>query len=102
MPKKEGRGFKFYVLVIAGILLAILILQNLQEVEVKFLFINTTIPLIFALLIVGALGALIGWAAPRVRRGGRIGSSRYRSSIAAAISPAAAFASAKSMSVFGR
>ena len=54
----------------AGILLAILILQNLQEVEVKFLLINTTIPLIFALLIVGALGALIGWAAPRVRRGG--------------------------------
>ena len=53
----------------AAILLAILILQNLQEVEVRFLFINTTIPLIFALMIAGGLGALIGWAAPRVRRG---------------------------------
>jgi uncharacterized integral membrane protein len=69
-PRKEGTGWKAYALGFAGILLAILILQNLQEVEVKFLFINTTIPLIFALLIVGALGALIGWATPRVRRGG--------------------------------
>ncbi len=68
--RKEGRGWKAYALGVAGLLLAILILQNSQEVEVKFLFINTTIPLIFALLIAGALGALIGWAAPRVRRGG--------------------------------
>lgn len=69
-PRKEGHGWKTYALVIAGVLMAILILQNLQEVEVKFLFIKTNIPLIFALLIVGALGALVGWAAPRVRRGG--------------------------------
>jgi uncharacterized integral membrane protein len=70
LPAKEGRGWKTYMLGFAGILLAILILQNLQEVEVRFLFINTTIPLIFALLLAGGLGALIGWAAPRVRRGG--------------------------------
>jgi uncharacterized integral membrane protein len=70
LPKKEGRGWKAYALITAGIALAILILQNLQEVEVKFLFINSTIPLIFALLIAGGLGALIGWATPRVRRGG--------------------------------
>ncbi|MEJ7876353.1 MAG: LapA family protein [Solirubrobacterales bacterium] len=70
LPKKDDRGWKTYALAAAAILLAILILQNLQEVEVRFLFVNTTIPLIFALLIVGALGALIGWAAPRVRRGG--------------------------------
>jgi uncharacterized integral membrane protein len=69
-PRKEGPGWKTYALGVAGVLLAILILQNAQEVEVKFLFINTTIPLIFALLIAGGLGALIGWAAPRVRRGG--------------------------------
>ena len=64
-------GWKGYGLIVAAILLAILILQNLQEVEVDFLFIHSTIPLIFALLLAGALGALIGWAAPRVRRGGR-------------------------------
>jgi len=67
LPKKDGRGWKTYALGTAGVLMAILILQNLQEVEVRFLFINTTIPLIFALLIVGALGTLIGWAAPRGR-----------------------------------
>ncbi len=70
LPKKEGRGWKSYALGFAGLVLAILILQNAQEVEVKFLFINTTIPLIFALLLAGGLGALIGWATPRVRRGG--------------------------------
>ncbi len=70
LPKQEKHGWKTYALIGAGVLLAILILQNLQEVEVRFLFVNTTIPLIFALLIVGVLGALIGWAAPRVRRGG--------------------------------
>lgn len=70
LPTKEGRGWKTYALGAAGIVMGILILQNLQEVEVRFLFIDTRIPLIFALLIVGALGALVGWAAPRVRRGG--------------------------------
>ena len=70
VPRKEGRGWKTYALGVATVLLAILIAQNSQEVEVKLLFINTTIPLIFALLIAGALGALIGWATPRVRRGG--------------------------------
>jgi uncharacterized integral membrane protein len=71
MPHKEGAGWKPWALGIAGLLLAILILQNLQDVRVDFLFIHTTIPLIFALLIAGALGALIGWAAPHIRRGRR-------------------------------
>ena len=70
LPRKEGRGWKTYAFAIAATLMAVIILQNLQEVEVNILFIKTTIPLIFALLIVGALGALVGWAAPRVRRGG--------------------------------
>ncbi len=70
LPKKNNRGWKTYALGIAAIVMAILVLQNSQEVEVRFLFINTRIPLIFALLIVGVLGTLIGWAAPRVRRGG--------------------------------
>ncbi len=67
-PKQEGRGWRFYALVVAGILLLILVLQNLQKVQLKILFINTSAPLIFALLIAGALGALIGWALPHVRR----------------------------------
>jgi uncharacterized integral membrane protein len=71
LPRKEGPSWRIWALAIAGILLLILILQNLQKVRVDFLFIHTDTPLIFAILISGALGALIGWATPRVRRGGR-------------------------------
>ena len=42
-----------------------------QDVEIDFLFINTEAPLIVALVIAGALGALIGWALPHVRRSRR-------------------------------
>jgi uncharacterized integral membrane protein len=64
-------GARSWALIVAGILFLILVFQNLQEVRIDFLFIHTTAPLILALLVAGALGALIGWAAPRVRRGGR-------------------------------
>jgi uncharacterized integral membrane protein len=66
--RRKERTWKTYLYWTAVILLLILVLQNLQQVEVDFLFINTETPLIFALLIAGALGALIGWATPRVRR----------------------------------
>jgi uncharacterized integral membrane protein len=69
--RKEGRGLRFWVLVVAAVLLLIIVLQNGQEVEIKLLFIETTAPLIIALVIAGALGALIGWAWPHVRRGRR-------------------------------
>jgi len=71
IPQKERPGWKVWALGTAGVLLLILVLQNLQKVRVDFLFIHTTIPLIFALLIAGALGALIGWATPHIRRGRR-------------------------------
>ena len=69
--RKEGRGARFYLLVTAAVLFAIFVLQNTQDVEVEFLFTTTDTPLFLALLIAGVLGALIGWAAPRVRRGGK-------------------------------
>ena len=61
------RGAKFYLLVVLAVLGAIFILQNTQKVEVKFLFSTTAIPLIFALLLVAAVGFLIGLAFPRLR-----------------------------------
>ncbi len=45
-------------------------IQNSQKVPVEFLFVDIKTPLFFALIVAGALGAVIGWAAPRVRRGG--------------------------------
>jgi uncharacterized integral membrane protein len=71
-PTRTGTaGWKQWALVVAVLLLAILVIQNTEEVNLNFLFIDFTAPLIVALLIAGGLGALIGWAAPRVRRGGR-------------------------------
>ena len=67
-PRREGRSWRFYVLIVAIIVLAIFVLLNSQEVEVDFLVGQTNAPLIVALLLAGALGALIGWALPHVRR----------------------------------
>lgn len=51
----------------ALVLALIFILQNSQKVSVKFFFSETEMPLIFALLLVGALGFVIGLALPRFR-----------------------------------
>ncbi len=72
LPRKEGRGWRVYVLGVAGLLFAILVFQNIQKVTVDFLFVETDTPLIVALLVAGGLGALIGWALPHVRRSRRL------------------------------
>lgn len=66
-PRKGGGDWKRWVAGIAAIALLILIVQNSQKVEVNFFFASTETPLVFALLIAGLLGAIIGWLAPRVR-----------------------------------
>jgi putative membrane protein len=70
-PRGQGREWKLWAAIVALVLLVVFVVQNSQEVEVDFLFTNTTTPLIFALLISALLGALIAWLLPRVRRGGR-------------------------------
>ena len=67
--RKERRSWRLWVIGIAIVLLAIIVAQNSQEVPIDFLFVETETPLIVGLLIAGALGALIGWLAPIVRRG---------------------------------
>jgi uncharacterized integral membrane protein len=70
LPQLERRrGWKPWALGIAALLLVIVIIQNAQKVQVDFLFVHTDTPLIFALLLAGVLGALVGWLAPHVRRG---------------------------------
>ena len=66
--RSGGFHWKPWAIGIAVVLLAILVAQNSQKVEVNFFFAETRTPLVFALLIAGALGAIIGWLAPRVRR----------------------------------
>ena len=68
LPRSEGRGWRFYVICGAAVLLLIFVIQNSQKVPVDFLFASVDTPLFFALLIAGGLGALIGWALPHVHR----------------------------------
>jgi uncharacterized integral membrane protein len=49
-------------------LVLIVALQNSQKVKVDVLFLNVSAPLIVILLVTAAIGALIGYLAPVVRR----------------------------------
>jgi uncharacterized integral membrane protein len=67
-PQVKKSSWRPWALGIAVLLVVIFIAQNSQEVKVKFLFVDTTTPLIFALLIAAVLGAVIGYVGPLVRR----------------------------------
>jgi uncharacterized integral membrane protein len=56
---------------LVGVLIALVIvvaLQNSQEVSFEVLFASFTAPLIVVILLATAIGALIGYIAPLVRR----------------------------------
>ena len=65
---QSGSNWRHWLLGIALLLLAIICLQNSQQVEINILFINTTAPLIAALVIAAGLGAVVGYIAPIMRR----------------------------------
>jgi uncharacterized integral membrane protein len=66
--RREGTNWRQWALWIAILLIAIIAVQNSQEVDVDFLFVNTTAPLIVALLLAAVLGAAVGYLAPVLRR----------------------------------
>lgn len=69
-PSKEP-NWKRRALAAGAVVLLIFMALNSQKVEVNFIFGSAQMPLIFALLIAAALGALVGWAAPRLRSSGK-------------------------------
>lgn len=64
----RGRSARFWITLGAFVLSLIFIIQNSQEVEVKFFFSTTNTPLIFALLLAAVLGFIVGLGLPRFRR----------------------------------
>jgi uncharacterized integral membrane protein len=70
-PQRKETNWRVWGLGVLVILVIIFIAQNSQSVKVKFLFVDTTTPLIFALLIAVLLGVVIGYVLPLVRRARR-------------------------------
>jgi uncharacterized integral membrane protein len=74
MPQEKSQtNWRAWMIGILGALALIVALQNSQEVRVDVLFLTVNAPLIAILLIAVAVGALIGWAAPVLRRHHRAG-----------------------------
>ena len=63
----EGLSWKRKLMLAGGAVLLLFMALNFQKVEVNFIFGSAEMPLIIALMIAAALGALVGWAAPRLR-----------------------------------
>jgi uncharacterized integral membrane protein len=64
----DKRNTRRWLLIGGGALLFLVLVLNSQSVEVNFIFATAQMPLFFALALAAALGALVGWAAPRLRR----------------------------------
>jgi uncharacterized integral membrane protein len=69
VPKeKKQNNWRTWIVGILIALVVIVALQNSQEVRVDVLFITVNAPLIITLLAAVAIGALIGYVAPVIRR----------------------------------
>lgn len=68
-PEKSGLSWKTWAVLILVALFVIIALQNSQEVAVKVLFFaDMRMPLILALAVAGAVGAVVGYSAPILLR----------------------------------
>lgn len=69
MPQeKKPINWRAWVVGILSALLLIVALQNSQDTSFDVLFASFTAPLIVVILLAAAIGALIGYVAPLVRR----------------------------------
>jgi uncharacterized integral membrane protein len=67
-PEKKQTNWRAWTVGILIALVLIVCLQNSQQVRVDVLFVTLDAPLIVTLLAAVAIGALIGYVAPLVRR----------------------------------
>jgi uncharacterized integral membrane protein len=69
MPQeKKPFNWRAWLVGILSALILIVALQNSQEVSFDVLFASLTAPLIVVILLAAAIGVLIGYIAPLVRR----------------------------------
>ena len=71
--EKSSANWRVWVVGVLVALVFVVVLQNSQEVRVDVLFVTVNAPLIVTLLAAVAVGALIGYLAPVVRRHRRDG-----------------------------
>jgi uncharacterized integral membrane protein len=77
MPEQQkGTNWRAWIVGVLIALVVIVCLQNSQQVRVDVLFVTLDAPLIVTLLVAVAIGALIGYVAPLVRRHRREESKR--------------------------
>ncbi len=67
-PERKAVNWRAWMVGALVALVAIVALQNSQEVRVDVLFVTVNAPLIVILLAAVAVGALIGYVTPVVRR----------------------------------
>ena len=65
---RQGTNWRLWAIGTVVTLLAIVALQNSQEVQVEVLFVETNAPLFAILLIAAAVGAALGYLFPVLRR----------------------------------
>ena len=67
-PEKKSVNWRAWLVGILSALVLIVALQNSQEVSFEVLFASFNAPLIVVILLAAAIGVLIGYIAPLVRR----------------------------------
>jgi uncharacterized integral membrane protein len=67
-PEKKPVNWRAWLVGILSALVLIVALQNSQEVSFEVLFASFNAPLIVIILLAAAIGVLIGYIAPLVRR----------------------------------
>lgn len=67
-PQSKPVNWRAWIVGILVALVVIVALQNSQQVRIDVLFVTVDAPLIVTLLAAVAIGALIGYVAPLVRR----------------------------------
>ena len=67
-PEKKPVNWRAWLVAVLSALVLIVALQNSQEISFEVLFASFNAPLIVVILLATAIGMLIGYVAPLVRR----------------------------------